>query len=43
VLRSQGGRNHPDDLLTICSLGHDHIHNVDRSGAEDYGLIVRRG
>jgi 5-methylcytosine-specific restriction endonuclease McrA len=43
VLRSQGGRDHPDDLLTVCSSAHHHIHNVDRTLAEEYGLIRRKG
>lgn len=43
VLRSQGGRDHPDDLVTVCAIAHHHIHNVDRALAEEYGLIRRRG
>lgn len=41
ILRSQGGRDHPDDLLTLCERHHDHAHNVDRAGAELYGVIRR--
>ena len=39
VLRSQGGRDHPDDLLLLCEAHHDHAHNVDRAGAEACGII----
>lgn len=42
VLRSQGGRDHPDDLITVCASAHHQIHNVDRAGAEALGLIKRR-
>ena len=41
VLRSQGGRDHPDDLLLLCDLHHHYVHNVDRAGAEECGLIRR--
>lgn len=43
VLRSQGGLDHPSDLITVCASAHHHIHNVDRALAEEYGLIRRRG
>ena len=39
VLRSQGGRDHPDDLLLLCEAHHHHAHNVDRAGAEESGII----
>lgn len=42
VLRSQGGRDHPDDLITVCASAHHHIHSVDRAGAERAGLIRRK-
>jgi hypothetical protein len=42
VLRSQGGRDHPDDLLLLCEAHHHHAHNVDRRGAEASGIIRRR-
>ena len=41
VLRSQGGRDHPDDLLLLCEVHHHHAHNVDRAGAEACGIIRR--
>ena len=41
VLRSQGGRDHPDDLLVLCDLHHHRAHNVDRAGAEEHGIIRR--
>lgn len=40
-LRSQGGRDSMEDLLTLCALHHDHAHNVDRRGAELSGVIRR--
>lgn len=40
-LRSQGGLNHPDNLITLCETHHRHAHDVDRRGAELAGLIVR--
>lgn len=39
VLRSQGGRDHPDDLILLCELHHHIAHNVDRAGAEAAGVI----
>ncbi len=41
VLRSQGGRDDPADLLTVCSMAHDAIHNTHRAMAEQFGLIRR--
>ena len=41
VLRSQGGRDCLEHLVTLCALHHDYVHNVDRAGAEVAGLIVR--
>jgi hypothetical protein len=43
VLRSQGAVDSPDDLLTVCLAHHDHLHNVDRAGAEAFGLVRRVG
>lgn len=40
-LRSQGGHDSMEDLLTLCALHHDHAHNVDRHGAELAGVIRR--
>jgi len=42
VLRSQGGRDELDDLLTLCERHHDYAHNVDRRGAELAGVIRRQ-
>ena len=39
VLRSQGGRDHPDDLLLLCERHHIHAHEGDRTGAEVCGII----
>lgn len=41
VLRSQGGLDCMEHLTTLCELHHDHVHNVDRAGAELAGLIRR--
>lgn len=40
-LRSQGGSDDPDMLLTLCQAHHRHAHDVDRAGAELAGIIVR--
>lgn len=42
VLRSHGGRDHPDDLLLLCEAHHHHAHNVDRAAAEACAVIRRR-
>lgn len=42
VLRSQGGRDHPDDLLLLCEMHHHLAHNLMRTHAEDCGVIRRR-
>jgi len=42
VLRSQGGRDHPDDLLTLCMMHHNSAHVYDRALAEETGVIRRR-
>lgn len=42
VLRSQGGRDVPEDLLTLCMAHHTRAHVVDRPGAEATGVIRRR-
>jgi hypothetical protein len=41
VLRSQGGQDTLEHMLAVCMAHHDHLHNVDRAGAEAYGLIRR--
>lgn len=41
VLRSQGGRDHPDDLLLLCETHHHYAHNIRRAEAEDCGVIRR--
>jgi hypothetical protein len=41
VLRAQGGRDHPDDLLLLCERHHHYAHDVDRAGAEECGIIRR--
>lgn len=40
-LRSHGGPDELDNLLTLCARHHDHAHNGDRRGAELAGVIVR--
>lgn len=30
-----------ENLVTVCLNHHHHMHNVDRAGAERFGLIVR--
>ena len=41
-LRSQGGTDDPENLLTLCSAHHRHAHDVDRRGAELAGIILRQ-
>lgn len=43
VLRKQGGRDHPDDLLLLCERHHVHAHEHARAEAEACGVIRRRG
>ena len=40
-LRSHGGPDDPENLLTLCANAHDVVHNQERALAEQYGLIVR--
>lgn len=40
-LRKQGGSDDPANLLTVCLIAHDLIHNTHRAMAEEYGLIRR--
>ena len=40
-LRSQGGKDSLENLVSVCGGAHHQIHNVDRAGAERYGLIAR--
>jgi 5-methylcytosine-specific restriction endonuclease McrA len=42
-LRSQGGEDSMDNLVTLCPDAHDWVHNRDRARAEALGLIVRAG
>ena len=41
ILRSQGGQDIMDHLVTVCERHHDYLHNGDRHGAELAGLILR--
>lgn len=41
-LRSQGGSDDMDNLVTLCPDAHDWVHNRDRAQAETLGLIRRR-
>jgi len=41
ILRSQGGLNIPEHLVTLCQAHHIQAHDIDRAGAERAGLIVR--
>jgi predicted restriction endonuclease len=31
-----------ENVLAVCDRHHRHLHDVDRAGAEEYGLITRR-
>jgi hypothetical protein len=42
LLRSHGGENIPEHLLTLCPLHHLWAHERDRAGAEAAG-VIRRG
>ena len=42
-LRSQGGWDTMENLVTLCPDAHDWVHNRDRAQAEALGLIVRAG
>jgi len=35
-------RDTPENCVTLCMCHHRHAHDVDRAGAEHYGLITRR-
>lgn len=41
-LRSQGGPDTVDNLLSICMECHRYIHDVDRAWAEEHGYIRSR-
>lgn len=41
-LRAQGGPDTVDNLITLCQAHHERAHNVDRAGAEEHDIIVRR-
>jgi hypothetical protein len=32
-----------ENVLAVCDAHHRHLHDVDRAGAEQFGLIIRRG
>lgn len=42
ILRSHGGPDTLENLLLLCDAHHHMAHNIDRAGAEQCGIIIRR-
>jgi hypothetical protein len=48
IIKGMGGTSLPEmneeqNLITLCDKHHTHAHERDRAGAEQAGIIIRRG